>query len=197
MDDEDPEAYVGACVDALQEAAAAWYARKWLAARGLLDRTVRAYMLGFDAHRNAITIPYLNALGEVRSFRWRNLQREPKYLQPKGVGLHLFHVKASRKPMVWLTEGEFDAMILDQCGFPSVGIPGANSFKPEWAYLFAYCDQVTVVFDPDEAGQEAAAKVTRILGPYVTKLRMVRLPQGKDVTDLYLEDKAELLSRVS
>ena len=194
--EEYDESYVGACVEVLHEETSAWFARNWLSNRGLKDRTIRDYLLGYDPERKAITIPYLNALGQVRAVRWRNMHGDIKYMQPKGSGSHLFHVKTSRKPKVWICEGEFDAMILDQSGFPSVGVPGAVSFKDEWAYLFAYCDQVTVVFDADERGREGAQKLTRLLGPLVSRLRMVRLPEGKDVTDLYLEDKAKLYELV-
>ena len=191
-------AYTAECTGHLQEAPSAWWARNWLSARGLKPHIVRDYLLGYDPERRAVVIPYLNALSEVRSIRWRNLRPEgPKYLQPKGESLHLFHVKAVKKPKVWVCEGEFDSMILDQMGFPSVGVPGVNSFKPEWCYLFAYCDQVTVVFDADEPGQEGAGRLTKMLSPYVTKLRMVRLPQGKDVTDLYISDKKSLYELVS
>lgn len=197
-DPEDFEEYVFACQEELQEAKASWFARNWLRARGLTDETVRSYLLGYDWERQAVTIPYLNALGEVRSLRWRNLKdhRQPKYMQPKGEHLHLFHVTNTNKPKVWVAEGEFDTMILNQMGMPAVGIPGANAFREEWAYLFAYCDQVTVVFDGDEAGQDAARNLTHRLGPFVDKLRMIRIPMGKDVNDLYIEDRKALLDLI-
>lgn len=197
MADEEPGDYVERCVRALADAPPAWFARNWLHARGLTNRTVEDYLLGYDQDRNAIVIPYLNALGEVRGYRWRNLsQGSVKYMQPKGEGLHLFHVKASRKPRVWLCEGEFDSMILDQLGFPSVGVPGVNAFKDEWAYLFAYCDQVNIVFDSDEAGKEGAARVGRVISNFVTKVQKVGLPHGKDVTDLYLADRQGLVDLI-
>jgi len=179
-------------VDILHFAPQAWFARKWLGDRGLKDATVRDYRLGYDAQRNAVVIPYLNALGEVRSYRWRMLNGDIKYMQPKGETVHLFHVKATKKNKVWLCEGEFDAMVLDQAGYPSIGVPGAMSFKDEWAYLFAYCEQVTVVFDGDERGREGAGRLSRVLSPLVTRLRLAKLPEGMDVTDLYLRDQKQL-----
>lgn len=198
VDPEDYGAYTELSQEILWSAPQSWFARNWLSARKLSDTTLHRYLIGYDIDRHAIVIPYLNALGEVRSIRWRNLnQGGPKYLQPKGETLHLFRVNATRKPKVWITEGEFDCMVLDQAGFPAVGVPGVNGFKPEWAYLFAYCDQVTVVFDGDEPGREGARRITTLLGPFVDKLRMVKLPQDKDVNDLYSEDRAALVDLVS
>lgn len=166
---------------------------RWLSQRGLSDATIRKYLLGWDGGRKAIVIPYLNALGEVRRLRYRNFEGDTKYIWGQGEkGAHIFHVRATRKPRLWMTEGEFDAMILAQMGFPAVSVPGAKLFKSEWKYLFAYCKQLTCVFDSDEAGLEGAQRVAGILGPMVGDFRNVRLPPGLDVTDLYLQDKTKL-----
>lgn len=186
-----PEEYVTACQDALADPGG-WWARGWLEKRGLSSRTVSLYRLGYDGDRKAIVIPYMNAREEVRSVRYRLLEGNLKYMSQKGEGVHLFHVRATRKPKVWLCEGEFDTMILAQLGYPSVGISGVSSFKTPWKYLFSYTEQLTLVMDGDEAGREASGRLAGILGSTVDRLRIVRLPMGKDVTDLYLEDRSAL-----
>jgi len=170
------------------------FPRRWLTDRGLTTSTISKYLLGWDDQRKAIVIPYLNALGDVRKLRYRNFEGSPKYIWGSDgeKGAHLFHVKATRKPKLWMTEGEFDAMILAQMGFPSVAVPGSKLFKAEWKYLFAYCEQLTVVFDPDESGTEGAQRVSGILGPMVNQFKMVKLPTGQDVSDLYKNDRALL-----
>lgn len=170
------------------------FPRQYLHDRGLMETTIKKYLLGWDNERQALVIPYLNALGETRKLRYRNMHGDPKYIWGSDgeKGAHLFHVKATRKPQLWFTEGEFDAMLLAQMGYPSVAVPGAKLFKPEWKYLFAYCEQLTVVFDADETGMQGAQRLSGILGEVVTKFRMARLPQGMDVTDLYLKDQAAL-----
>ena len=173
--------------------------RDWLHDRGLTDETIRKYLLGYSLQRNAIVIPYLNALLDVRRLRYRNFEGEPKYIwDSEGErGVHLFNVRATRKPKIWITEGEFDAMLLGQLGFPSCAVPGAKLFKYEWRFLFSYCDQLTVVFDHDEAGIEGAQRVSGILGPVVGQFRNVRLPEGMDVTDMYLHDRDKLVELVN
>lgn len=189
--DISPEEYVSQCEEHLADANG-WWCRNYLSKRGLSDRTVSLYRLGFDPERAAIVIPYMNAKEEVRSVRYRMLEGNIKYMSQKGEGTHLFHVRASRKPKVWMCEGEFDSMILAQLGYPTVGIAGVNNFKTPWKYLFAYCEQLTLVMDGDEAGREASSRLAGILGGMVDRLRIVRLPLGKDVTDLYLEDRPAL-----
>lgn len=60
--------------------------------------------------------------------------------------------------VVWLAEGEFDALSLISLGYPAAGVPGATGFKRQWGLLF---EEATVVlaFDADQAGQAAATKL--------------------------------------
>jgi DNA primase len=121
-----------------------------------------------------------------------------KYDNLKGQTLHLYNVVHTTKPKVWLCEGEFDSLILTQMGFPAVGIPGASGFKPDWKYLFCNCEQVSLVFDSDEAGEKGAQRIASILGEVVLgDLRLIRLPEGLDVNDCYLRDPEELRELVS
>lgn len=169
------------------------FPRQWLLSRGITEASISKYRLGYDQQRDAIVIPYMNATEEIRRLRYRNLNSDVKYIWGDGErGVHLFHVRATRKPEVWLTEGEFDSICLAQMGYTSVAVPGAKLFKPEWKYLFAYTHKLTVVFDPDEAGVEGAQRLSGILGPVVDSFRMVKLPPGMDVNDLYLKDRRAL-----
>lgn len=169
-------------------------ARDWLLRRGLRDSTIQEALLGYDGE--AITIPYLNPpLDEqpsVRMIRRRHLTGNIKYTTPKGGSTHLYGVVYTTASKVCICEGEFDSLILRQMGYPAVAIPGVSSFKSEWKYLFAWTDELTVIMDGDEAGRSAAGKLASILGPVVNTMRVARLPEGKDINDLYLEDKEKL-----
>lgn len=174
----------------------------WLRKRGLSDSTIKGAYLGYTP--GAITIPYLNPPQRVddsvtvRQIRRRNLFGHPKYETAKGDRPHIYNVEAlSHHSQVWVCEGEFDALILQQMGKWAVGIPGAQLFRPEWKYLFVDCEHVSLVFDADEAGRGGGERIASMLGPVVTKMSIIRLPQGKDVTDMYLEDKMELHRLIS
>lgn len=176
--------------------------KQWLLNRGLTEATIRQAKLGYVSEgrfRDSIAIPYLNPDGTVRTIRFRYLNpRRQKYDNFKGANIHIFNVANTAKSKVWLCEGEFDSLVLSQIGFPAVGIPGASGFKPDWKYLFANCEQVSLVFDSDEAGEKGAQRLGSILGEVVTgDLRLVRLPEGLDVTDAYLRDPEELKELVT
>jgi DNA primase len=191
------ESYISQCHQTLFESGG-WWAREWLTKRGLEEETIRKALLGYDMARRSIVIPYFGPRREARTYRYRTLNGDStKYLSPKGEKQHLFEVGNTTKPKVWLCEGEFDSLILSQLGYPSVGVPGVNSFLEAWKYLFSYCDEVTIVFDGDEAGREGAGRISTLLTPYVSRLRLARLPDGKDVSDLYKEAKKELIQLVS
>lgn len=168
--------------------------KDWLLRRGLRDGTIREAMLGYDGE--AITIPYFNPPLEdkvsVRMVRRRHLTGNIKYTTPKNGGTHLYGAVYTTASKVYICEGEFDSLILRQMGYPAVAIPGVSSFKSEWRYLFAWTDELTVIMDGDEAGRSAAAKLASILGPVVNTMRVARLPEGKDINDLYLEDRERL-----
>jgi Toprim-like len=171
---------------------------KWLRARGLHFSTVRQARLGFVADQIAVNIPYLNPDGSVRMNRLRYLHRGyGKYWTPPGCGTHLYQVgNTATCPQIWITEGEFDALILTQMGLPSVACAGTQAFKPEWKYLFAYSRRVTVVADGDESGLSSARRTASFIGPFVDDIRVVDMPEGMDVTDLYLKNPEQLKALV-
>lgn len=182
-------------------------AMEYLLGRGLTKRTIRSARLGYvdtsgpRAFRHRIAIPYLGAGGHslVKTIRYRGLDLvgdAPKYLSPKGLKTHLYNVEATSAKDVWLCEGEFDSLILGQMGLPSVGIAGASSFKPAWKYLFSSAQSVTLVMDADEAGRKAANRIASILGDITPIVRLASLPDGSDVTDLFLEKGADEVRRL-
>lgn len=183
-------------------------AKVWLAERGLSPHTQQSHRLGFvgqpqhDGHhrfQGAISIPYHNPDRSVRAIRFRYFQGaySYKYDNIKGQRVHLYQVANTVKHRVWVCEGEFDSLILSQMGFPAVGIPGSQSFHPSWKYLFANCEEVSLVFDSDEAGRKGADRIGRILGDVVDTLRRINLPPGMDVTDMHQADAEELKRLVS
>jgi hypothetical protein len=77
---------------------------------------------------------------------------------------------------VYLTEGETDAISLLDCGIEEeagvavLAVPGAKAFKEQWALRFVGKSVVTC-FDNDDAGQDGARRVHRLLAPVVSTLR--------------------------
>lgn len=87
---------------------------------------------------------------------------------------------------VYICEGVFDAMVLEQNGFNAVAILGVESFKPEWTGFFTGLD-VVLCLDNDEAGTEATRKLAEMFYLKGIQVHKKTLPQGvKDVTDYFI-----------
>jgi len=194
-------------------------AYEWLRARGIRNWTISQWKLGVvrdpvkghERFEGSVSIPYRDALGHERGVRFRRIDgRRPKYDGVFRGTAHLFGVKFSNEPIVYLTEGEFDCLILHQMGFKSVGVPGASVWREEWKWLFRSADEIVIV--PDADGDETkevkkgrpmtmatggALFRTKIMGSLRDSpalVRVVNLPRGHDINSLYLKDRKLLRS---
>jgi DNA primase len=177
---------------------------RWLRNRGLSEDTIWEAQLGFvgvpepgdERFRGCVVFPYSDGRGNPRPPRFRHLDpRSPrKYDNRSGSKLHLYGVELTQEPVVYLAEGEIDALTLRQMGKAGIGVPGAKAFKREWRWLFRDCDLVVVVMDPDDEGEKAKARIAGQLSQ-VVDVRKVVLPGTSDVNDLYRSDP-KLLERL-
>jgi hypothetical protein len=131
------------------------------------------YVLGYCAHcptdhdrRASYTIPVING-GKLRNIRHRLIGGDPgdKYRpHMAGLGTQLFNADLLAQPRdrILVVEGEKKAIVMTQCGFPSVAILGKNVFKSEWKELFDNAKRVIVGLDPD--ARESALKLAAIFG---------------------------------
>jgi DNA primase len=168
-------------------------AAAYIEGRGIRPETARTFRVGvvadpIPAHepmRGGIAIPYL-LRGKPLTVRSRNISGHgPKYMQPSGEALRVFNVDAihDAHDEIHVAEGEFDAMILNQCGLPAIAFPGANTFRGHHGRMLAGFNKVFVWGDPDAAGAEFT---TKILNRLPRSGRSVNLRHG-DVTDTYLD----------
>lgn len=85
--------------------------------------------------------------------------------------------------VVWIVEGETDALSIWQAGGQAVGAPGASVWR--WSHLveewLGSGKRVIVVGDGDQAGQEFAARVAK---PHGTQVVARLWPAGMDANDL-------------
>lgn len=163
-------------------------------ARGLTDETISKFKLGWNGKR--ITIPVFDKQGKLINIRYRRSpgrSKGPKMLSKKGSKASLFNIRvlSENKSFVVITEGEFDAIIAVQNGFPAVsGTAGATTFKEEWVKEFADINAVYICYDTDEAGEKGAKQVAELLGQ---KARIIKLPShegGKvDLSDYFTKLK--------
>lgn len=149
-----------------------------------------------------LSIPYLDAKGRPLQIRFRCIadhgngigaaphEGHGKYMGVTGDHTRLFNVGAvlRARDEIHVTEGEFDAMILNKAGLPAVACPGVNNYKPHYSRIFAGFSRVYVWGDNDDAGNAYMAELTR----KILRSRGVQVPRG-DITEHYLEHGAESL----
>jgi hypothetical protein len=129
----------------------------------------------FDRDGNEAAVRYRLALqGEAR-FRWRRGSRVLPY------GLDRLE-KARKAGYVVLVEGESDSWVCWLNGIPALGIPGASTWRPDWA---GHLDglKVYVWREPDRGGDGLATAVLRDIPDAL----VIDPPVGvKDLAELWL-----------
>lgn len=175
---------------------------EYLAGRGISEASARAARLGVvgtpapthDRFVGRISIPYVTPTGVVQ-MKFRSMfGADPKYLGIEGIGPKLYGTTAllSQSPLIAITEGELDAVILThQVGLPAVGCPGVSTWQPHYPRCFAGFERVLVFCDGDQPGHNLGRRISKELSTAV----VVHMPDGMDVTDVYLTEGAEGLRR--
>lgn len=164
--------------------------------RGLSEEIMRQHQLGW--HRGRMTIPILDELGDCVNVRMHDALRLCEDGKPKTVSYRagsgaakLFPVTSLRhdKVKVYMFEGEPDTLLALRLGLNAICVTGgARAWRDEWAGRFAGRKVVVChdVNDPDNAGQDGAAKKCRAIAPKAAWVKNVRLPiedRGGDLTD--------------
>lgn len=179
-------------------------ATEYLAARGISEATARAARFGVvgtsepipgsERFAGRLCIPYLTPAGVVNlKFRAMNGE-DPKYLclsnsRPLLYGVYAF---SSNGSVIGVTEGELDAHILThEVGIPAVGCPGVSTWQPHHPRCFSGYDLVLVFADGDTPGHDLAKRICRDLD----QARTVYMPDGQDVTDVFLSEGADGILR--
>ena len=174
---------------------------KYLLDRGLSHETIQKARLGYFNSLDAvpteadfsvglaypphnwvlgehIIIPYIRD-GYVITVRGRNMtgNEAKKYMSLAHSNPGLYHTGPENfENPVYVGEGEFDALMLRQYGYQSVGSPGAS--YPMRDELLQY-GRIYACFDGDAAGLQAVTKFKKELPEFYH----VSLPDGMDVTD--------------
>lgn len=85
--------------------------------RKLTEQTLRRYRIGYDKENNDIILPWHNRVGKLIAIKRRSVlakhymfEGDASAVSSLLFGLHLVRPRS----IVWMTEGEFDAMFLDQ-----------------------------------------------------------------------------------
>lgn len=115
----------------------------------------------------------------------------PKMLAAAGTKRGLFPAPEiiGRKRTLFVVEGEPDAVSLWSAGVPAVAVPGAQSWRPEWARRLDG-RRLIVMCDCDKPGRDLAATIGELPNAMVVDLEPSR-DDGWDVGELVREAAAE------
>lgn len=167
--------------------------------RGLTDKTLVDFQLGWDGDR--ITIPIYdeyNTLVNFRRYKWNSTEDQWKVLNyvdefNNTYGeVRIFGIDRvlddTIEDIVWC-EGEMDRLTAEQNGFAcACPTSGAGTWKPDWTKLFRNKKRVYLAQDNDEAGRNATRKLCeklyRIVDVYIINWPD-DFPIKGDITDFF------------
>ena len=146
-----------------------------------------------DRFRNRLMIPIARDTGSVIAFGGRAMDpgQQPKYLNSpetpiyvKGrtiYGLHLSKAAIQRARHAVLVEGYFDVAQALQAGITNVVASSGTALTAVQARLLKrFASVVVLSFDPDAAGQGAAARTSELLVVEGFRVNVAMLPAGDD-----------------
>ena len=166
--------------------------------RGIAPATFRRWGVGWIAENGLYTIPVHDGKRMIGVHRYDAKNR--KMLGTTGGGngfLHAIGLSLGASDVdVWVCEGEWDAMALDEAlrtvkrKDAVVGICGAAGMSPALAkHLQGF--RAILALDNDDPGLKGDARARKCLGPYAKDVRSIHWPPGRedgfDVRALYLE----------
>jgi DNA primase len=146
-----------------------------------------------DRFRNRLMIPIHRENGAIVAFGGRAMEdgQQPKYLNSpetpiyvKGrtlYGLHLSKVSIGRVKHAVMVEGYFDFAQAWQAGITNAVASSGTALTAAQARLLKrFASKVVLSFDPDAAGQGAAARSSELLVAEGFQVNVATLPAGDD-----------------
>ena len=146
----------------------------------------------FDRFRDRLMFPIIDVRGNVIAFGGRVIKKDSdaaKYLNsPETLifnkrknlfGLNL--AKKTKHPYFILVEGNIDVIALHQYGFDNaVASLGTSLTEEQAALLSKYTEQVVLIYDGDNAGQNATKRAIPILEKAGIQVKVLQLRDAKD-----------------
>jgi 5S rRNA maturation endonuclease (ribonuclease M5) len=175
------------------------YDTDYFAKRGLTAETIKRFYLGYDATEKCVVLPYSSTLDYyfTRSVSGREFNK-PKATQAGAEPI--YNPKAlSGRGVVFVTEGQFCAMSIEQAGGRAVSICGTNGWTKLIAEFKTKPPKCTLVLclDNDAKGREAQAKFAQELKNLKVKFIEANLTDDyKDPNELLVADPGRLTELV-
>jgi DNA primase len=156
--------------------------------RKITQESILKFGLGFSENQDMVTVPVHSPDGMLlgfvgRSVEGKDFKNTPGLPKSKTL-FNLNRVKTADK--IYVVESSFDAIRLDQVGFPAVATLGANVSGMQIELLQKYFNNVIVIADNDEAGGNMKKRLLEKLGSRVSVVQLNS--KYKDIGDMSDED---------
>lgn len=164
--------------------------------RGINEETIRSNLIGHngfafvipvfdDEHSSILTLRFRRDDGVLKEgTKYWGMRNRNKVLL---FNAHLLHSERS----VILCEGEFDALLATQSGFPTVTFTnGKQAYTDKYDDLFSLLDTLYLCFDMDEASCTRARALAPTMHELVPDVRLVSWPlrKGKDISEFIVSE---------
>jgi hypothetical protein len=146
----------------------------------------------------AVRIPYFDTDGRtIAATRFRLALTGDRFQWKKGSKQTLYGLNrledARTAGFIVLVEGESDVQTLWSHGIPALGLPGASSWREEWAVYFDGIEAVYIVIEADQGGESVRKWLAK--SAIRDRVRLVTLDGVKDPSELHLTDPAGFKTR--
>jgi DNA primase len=157
---------------------------RYFEGRKITKDSITKFNLGYSEKQDSVTIPIHSPDGMCIGFVARTIEKKEFKNTPglpKGkILFNLHRIKTSST--VYVVESSFDAIRLDQVGFPAVATLGANVSAAQIKLLEKYFNNIVLIADNDDAGIIMRDKLIEKLGPVVTSVYIDK--KYKDIGDM-------------
>jgi len=169
------------------------YSDEYLVKTGLCVQTEHGL---YDRYAGRVIFPWLNVSGRVVAFGGRLLDARTKGVQQKYVNSSdseiyhkdhelygLFQAKRAiaKEDRVFMVEGYTDVIAMHQAGVENVVANSGTALStPQIKLLRRFTENITLLYDGDEAGIHAALRGTDMLLAEGMNIKVLLLPDGDD-----------------
>ena len=149
-----------------------------------------------DRYAGRVIFPWLNVSGRVVAFGGRLLDSRTKGVQQKYVnspdseiyhkerelyGLYQAKKAIAKEDRVYMVEGYTDVIAMHQCGLENVVANSGTALSTyQIRLLRRFTQNITLLYDGDEAGIHAAMRGTDMLLAEGMNIKLLLLPDGDD-----------------
>jgi len=146
----------------------------------------------YDKYRGRVIFPILNTAGKVIGFGGRTLKNDKaKYINSPESDIYkksnelygIFQARntITREDKCYLVEGYFDVIGMWQSGMKNVVASSGTALTDgQIALIHRYTDNITLIYDGDNAGIKAALRGMDMLLHHKMKVKVLLLPDGED-----------------